>query len=204
MLNITDFFKKKWNSLKYEFNSALYVSLFVLISYLVTNPVLNILDDKYGLNNFMWFGLSHIFKVMPFIYDQYKRYGDKCSNKKYNVLQKIYFSVKSSLFTVAMIDFGLFILGYVPIIGNIISVFGYIPLVGEPALFIAGYLFLIINKHLNPFYYLQEKLFFYIFEKLLGIKFGECEEPYLLLAGVGFAGSGLLYVVNEVMGLYPF
>merc|ERR1712023_275141 len=101
-----------------------------------------------------------------------------------------------------MIDIGLFILGYVPIIGNIISVFGYIPLVGEPALFIAGYLFLIINKHLNPFYYLQEKLFFYIFEKLLGIKFGECEEPYLLLAGVGFAGSGLLYVVNEVMGLY--
>tara|TARA_B110000977_G_scaffold195723_1_gene274693 strand:+ start:412 stop:1029 length:618 start_codon:yes stop_codon:yes gene_type:complete len=201
---INDFFKKKWKNLKYEFISGLYVSLFVVMAYLATNPVLTILDDKYGLNNYVWFGLSHIFKVMPFVYDQYKRYGDKCNKKKYTVLQKIYYSVKSSLFTVAMIEIGLFILGYVPVIGNIISMFGYIPLIGEPALFIAGYLFIIINKHLNPFYYLQEQLFFYLFNKLLGIKFGDCEEPYLVLAGGGLVGSGLLYIVNEVMELSPF
>ena len=89
-------------------------------------------------------------------------------------------------------------------IGNIISIFGYLPLIGEPALFIGGYLFIIINKHLNPFYYLQEKLFFYIMDKILGIKFGECEEPYLVLAGGGFVGSALLYIVNEVLALSPF
>ena len=197
MLNkIKDYFKEKWQDLKYELSSALYVSLFVLIAYIAANPVLNCFKNCYGLNDFLLFGLSHIFKVMPFVYDQYKRYDDKCANQKYTVLQKIFFSINSSLFTVAMIDIGLFILGYVPIIGNIIYLFGMVPFIGEPSLFIAAYLFIIINKHLNPFYYLQERLSFYLFDKLLGMKFGECEEPYLLLAASGFAGSGLFYFIN--------
>ena len=198
---IGDWWNKKWASLKYEFNSALMVSLMVVIAFVATNPVLNILDEKYGLNMYMWFLLSHLFKLMPFVYDEYKRFSKNCKNL--SVFSKLYFSFKNAMIQVGITDVVLLVCSYVPIVSNVIGILGMVPIIGEPMLFIGAYLFQVINEHLNPFYYLQKELAEWIINKIFGTKLGEkCANPYLILS-IGALGASLgVYTFNEVTGMF--
>tara|TARA_B110000908_G_scaffold71121_1_gene85803 strand:- start:2816 stop:3427 length:612 start_codon:yes stop_codon:yes gene_type:complete len=199
---VNKWWDKKWKSLKYEFNSALFVSFMVIIAYIVSNPVLTYIDDEYGLNMYMWFMMSHFFKLMPFIYDEYKRYNKNTC--KLSVLSKLYFSFKKAIIQVGITDVILLASSYIPIVGNIVGILGMIPMIGDPLLFIGAYLFQIINEHLNPFYYLQVKFMTWIADNFLGTKFGDkCANPYFIMSlGAMFASMGV-YTYNEVSGIFP-
>lgn len=198
---INNWWDKKWTSLKYEFNSALMVSLMVVIAFVVTNPVLNMIDEEYGLNMYVWFLLSHLFKLMPFVYDEYKRFSKNCGSL--NVFSKLYFSFKNAMIQVGITDIVLLVSSYVPIVGNVVGILGMVPVIGEPMLFIGAYLFQVINKHLNPFYYLQKELTEWFVNKILGIKFGgKCTNPYLLVALGAMGASMGVYTFNETTSLF--
>ena len=150
---------------------------------------------------YLWFMLSHLFKLMPFVYDEYKRFNkNKC---KLSVFSKLYFSFKKAIIQVGITDTVLMVCSFLPIISNVISIMGMIPIIGDPLLFVGAYLFQVLNEHLNPFYYLQQKLVFWITNKIFGTKLGnKCANPYMLLTLGGFFASMGVYTYNEVTGLF--
>lgn len=196
-----EFINKAWNKMKIVFNNAMIVSFLVIVAFIVTNPVLTFFDDKYGLNTITWFLCSHLFKIMPFIYDEYKKFTTNCP--KLTVSEKLWMSFKKALVRVGTIDVFLFILAFIPIINDIVGLVSYIPIIGQPMLFVASYLFIIINQYLNPFYYLQEEFVTWVLNTILGLHLGDkCANPYFFLSSIGLTSSGFIYFANETMDLF--
>ena len=48
-------------------------------------------------------------------------------------------AVKSAAITVGIVDILSFVVGFIPIVGNVVSVLEYIPLIGTPAVWLACY-----------------------------------------------------------------
>tara|TARA_B110000879_G_scaffold146499_1_gene190065 strand:- start:3585 stop:4193 length:609 start_codon:yes stop_codon:yes gene_type:complete len=198
---IDNWWNKKMTSLKYELNSALIVSFMVIIAYVVTNPILNMLDEEYGLNMYIWFLLSHMFKLMPFILDEYKRYSKNCTNL--SVFSKLYFSFKNAMIQVGITDIVVLVSSMIPIIGNIVGMLGMVPIIGDPLLFVGAYLFQVINEHLNPLYYLQKEFMEWIVNNIFNTKFGsKCANPYFILSLGAMGASMGAYTYNEVTGMF--
>ena len=119
------------------FDTVLFLVLSVIFSGTLADMFLEFLDEKYGVSTFVWYFVTYLFVMLPVGIYKYASDSSKCKKNIFftNMIQ----AIKSAAITVGIVDILSIVVGFIPVVGNIISVIEYIPLIGTPAVWLACY-----------------------------------------------------------------
>mgnify|MGYP001247497596 CR=1 FL=1 len=141
------------------FDTVFFLVLSVIFSGTLSDFFLNYLDKKYGISTFMWYFVTYLFVMLPMGIYKYANDSSKCKQKKDSrneYISNIIQAIKSAAITVGMVDILSFIIRFIPIVGNIVSILEFIPLIGTPSVWLGCYFIYYCITHIFSLLFMKK------------------------------------------------